>query len=165
MTTPAKKPHLKNAYAETTVEESIAIIRKALTAHKARRLSFDYDEEGDPTALSFELEINKRRLSFRLPVRMDIVEQKVLEAYPRYAQVTDRLREQAHRTAWANIKDWVLAQLALIDSNMVKLEEVFMPYLLDKEGHTYFEAFEERLALPAPPDDSVTGSYVVIQED
>lgn len=31
------------------------------------------------------------------------------------------------------------AQMALIDTNQVKMEEVFLPYAIGKEGKTYFE--------------------------
>ena len=35
--------------------------------------------------------------------------------------------QQANRTAWRIIKEWILAQMALIETEMVSVEEVFLP--------------------------------------
>ncbi len=34
--------------------------------------------------------------------------------------------------------------MALIDTGMVKFEEVFLPYMLDRSGKTYFETLEPK---------------------
>ena len=46
-------------------------------------------------------------------------------------------REQAYRTAWRIIKDWVDAQMALLETEMVDFEEVFMPYILSGRETLY----------------------------
>jgi hypothetical protein len=50
--------------------------------------------------------------------------------------------EQAERVAWRIIKDWVEAQMAILDTQMVKMEEVFFPYMLNGQGQTLFQAYE-----------------------
>jgi hypothetical protein len=52
--------------------------------------------------------------------------------------------EQVYRVAWRNILDWVLAQMALMEIGMAKIEEVFLPYMQDREGMTLFEQMEQR---------------------
>jgi hypothetical protein len=52
--------------------------------------------------------------------------------------------EQAYRVAWRNILDWVQAQMALLEIGMAKMEEVFLPYMLDQQGQTLFERMEQR---------------------
>ena len=52
--------------------------------------------------------------------------------------------KQAERVAWRILKDWIEAQMALLDIQMVKFEEVFMPYIVDKHGRTLFEKLEEQ---------------------
>jgi hypothetical protein len=52
--------------------------------------------------------------------------------------------EQAYRVAWRNILDWVQAQMALLEIGMAKMEEVFLPYMLDQQCHTLFERMEQR---------------------
>ena len=73
----------------------------------------------------------------------------------------DKLDEQAYTTSWANIRDWILAQMALIDARMVKTEEVFFPYLLDQGGQTVYERFEQRQLLPG----NVSEGYYRIAEE
>ena len=51
--------------------------------------------------------------------------------------------DQPYRTAWATIRDWVDSQMALLDWEMVKIEEIFLPYAVGREGKTYFEQFEQ----------------------
>ena len=59
-------------------------------------------------------------------------------------------REQVYRTAWRIIKDWVEAQLALLETEMVHFEEVFMPYILSGRDTLYQALSEGRMnALPA----------------
>lgn len=158
-----KASRIKNYTTVLTVEQSVAHINQALARHRARRMTFDYDDEGRMTALHFTIEVRKQPLLFRLPVNLAVVEAKILEAYPDRSRITETLREQAYRTAWANVKDWVIAQMTFIDMNGVKTEEVFFPYLVNQEGKTYFEAFEERLALPSPSEHSA-GSWTVVEE-
>ncbi|KKL17092.1 hypothetical protein LCGC14_2488990, partial [marine sediment metagenome] len=75
-------------------------------------------------------------MPFALPVNPEAV-LKVLEGQgvaPRYANL-----EQARRIAWRIIKDWVEAQLALIATEMVTLEQVFLPYLKVNQGQTLYD--------------------------
>jgi hypothetical protein len=47
--------------------------------------------------------------------------------------------EHAINVAWRVIKDWVEAQLALIEANQVKIEQVFLPYAITAQGNTLYE--------------------------
>ncbi len=52
--------------------------------------------------------------------------------------------EQAYRVAWRNILDWVETQMALLEIEMAKMEEVFLPYMVNATGETFFERIEQR---------------------
>ena len=41
--------------------------------------------------------------------------------------------------AWRIIKDWVEAQMALLATGMVDLEEIFLPYMLSGDRTLYQE--------------------------
>ena len=57
-------------------------------------------------------------------------------------------REQAERVAWRIVKDWVEAQMAILESEMVQMDEIFLPYMLSNSGQTVFEAYRNnQLAL------------------
>ena len=52
------------------------------------------------------------------------------------------------RTAWRNIRDWVMAQMAFVEAGNVQLDEIFLPYLSDGKK-TLYEAFQSgQLMLP-----------------
>jgi hypothetical protein len=46
-------------------------------------------------------------------------------------------QDQARRTAWRILKDWIQAQMALLETNMVEMEEIFPPYMLSGEQTLY----------------------------
>lgn len=50
-------------------------------------------------------------------------------------------REQAEMTAWRNVRDWVLAQIALIESCDVPMQQIFLPYMADDRGRTVYELY------------------------
>jgi hypothetical protein len=54
------------------------------------------------------------------------------------------------------VKDWVEAQLALVEAQQAQLAEVFLPYAVMRGGQTAFQAFEasaSRLLAAGSPDE------------
>ena len=62
-------------------------------------------------------------------------------------------RQQAIRTSWRILKDWVEAQMALLETDMVTMDEIFLPYMLSG-GQTFYQALVagEFKALSPPQD-------------
>ena len=62
-------------------------------------------------------------------------------------------RQQAIRTSWRILKDWVEAQMALLETGMVTMDEIFLPYMLSG-GQTFYQALVagEFEALNSPRD-------------
>jgi hypothetical protein len=122
---------------EKTMGEITGMLAKA----GARKIATDYDGDGEATGLSFVLEVNEGTYSaFALPVRAERVCQ-VLSAdrsvAPKYQNM-----EQARRVAWRIIKTWLAAQLAIVETSMVTMEEVMLPYMQDSAGSgTLYEAY------------------------
>jgi len=132
---------LKNYTTEISTMKSIEQIQGKLVAHGARCIMIDYSADHEPESLSFIVPTPQGDISFRLPAKVAAV-QKVLTEQ----RVTRGVkRDQASRVAWRIIKDWVDAQLAIIETEMVTLEQVFLPYMLMKDGQrTLYEAMVER---------------------
>ena len=130
---------LKNTYSEVPVDRIIQTIQKTLVNHKAKQLMFEYGDGGRIYSLTFSLEINKKLHAFKLPARTKNVEHILYGT----RSLIPTQKEQAYRTAWANIRDWISAQMALIETGMVKFEEVFLPYMVSHSGQTYFETLEQ----------------------
>ena len=56
--------------------------------------------------------------------------------------------EQAQRVAWRIVKDWLEAQLAIIETEMVTLDQVMLPYMQGDNGQTVYELYrDQQLAL------------------
>jgi hypothetical protein len=93
----------------------------------AQKLMFDYNSQGQVVALAFAMEVEGRIIGFKLPARIEQVE-TVLKNEKRWSSTQD-LKDQVYRTCWANMRDWVTAKMALVDTRMAKLQGVFLPYM------------------------------------
>lgn len=143
---------IKNAGSVMALPKIFDIIKKTLINHKARHITESYDEQGRIAAIAFVLSINERDVPFRLPARVANVE-KILYPNTQARWLSKTQKGQTYRVAWANIRDWIGAQCALIDTGMVKAEEVFLPYMLNQGGQTFFEVMEEQRFLLLPPPE------------
>jgi len=78
---------------------------------------------------------------FRLPANT----QGVFKALKCDERVPKRLKtkEQAARVAWRVLKDWVEAQLAIVEAEMAELTEVFLPYAQNRDGKTLYQTIEQ----------------------
>jgi hypothetical protein len=46
--------------------------------------------------------------------------------------------------AWRILKDWVEAQIALMRSGMITVEQAFLPYCQGPDGQTVYESLRDR---------------------
>jgi len=134
---------LLNYTTEVPVEKSVMEIQKSLVTHGATKILSDYDGQGNIISISFEVPSPYGPLHIKLPANKD----PVLRILERQKRSNPRLKtkateDQALRVAWRIIKDWVEAQMALLETEMVKMEEIFMPYVLLPTGQTFFQKFE-----------------------
>ena len=136
---------IKNYTTKIAVEKTMMEIEKILVNHGASHIFKMYHNKR-PTALAFKYPLEDRLLPFKLP--MD--EAKMLAVFKNAVSKRELPKrywedhEQARRTGWRIIKDWVDAQMALLEINLVKFEEIFLPYMYDeKTDQTLFQKFEE----------------------
>lgn len=139
---------LLNYTTSVSTDKTVAQIHKLLIEAGARQIVTDYDDVGEPEGITFVTETPTGERAFRLPVNTVRV-QIVLAAQrvePRY-----RTPQQSARVAWRIAKDWVEAQLAIIRTEMVTLDQVMLPYMqAGSEGETVYELFRNsQLALGA----------------
>jgi hypothetical protein len=90
-------------------------------------------------ALQFLLRIKNQAVTFSLPVpwkRFHRVLQ--LQNVPR-----SKNEDYVYRVAWRNIRDWVMAQLALYETEIVEMSQVFLPFATDAKGQTLYEKMVE----------------------
>ncbi len=124
--------------ADKTAQE----IAKCLSRHGAKAVLTEYDEkEGLVEAISFRISLNGSDVSFRLPCDWKPV-LRILENDPKVPR-SNRTREQAVRTSWRIVKDWVEAQMALVETQMASTLQVFLPYAQSSDGSTLYDKIAE----------------------
>lgn len=125
---------IKNYTTKVDVFTSLGEIQGALAKQGAAKIMVDY-EDGRPVSVSFAIHTPVGQRGFTLPAAVD----GTLRVFARQKIKTDRA--QAEKTAWRNVRDWVLAQMALIESCDVPVDQVFLPYLTDNKGNTLYDVY------------------------
>lgn len=113
-------------------------IAKCLSLHGASAVLTEYDEkEQIVSAISFIIKMGEQQMKFRLPCDWH----PVFEILKNDDKVPRNFKDkyQAVRTAWRIVKDWVEAQMALVETQMVTTAQVFLPYAVMKDGKTLSE--------------------------
>jgi hypothetical protein len=140
---------MKKLFMETTkipASQTVGEIQRILGEYGASAIRTDYDQ-GEVVAVSFTISINGDQIPFRLPCRWEAIKtifELRRKRRSRRGRPVGDLTAQAKRVAWRQILRWVEAQLALTETKMAKLQEVFMPYLLMDKGQTIFEKMESQ---------------------
>lgn len=122
--------------------KTIMEIQKMLGSHGATKITLDYNVEGNPIALTFCIPFNGAKMAFLLPCNFD----SILILMNRDKKVPKSLRTsiQASRVGWRIVKDWVEAQLAIVDVRMADITEVFLPYAITQEGNTLYQYIQKK---------------------
>lgn len=124
---------LLNYTTQVPATRTIGEIQIILAEHKASAILTEYDDNGRVTAISFKIRSAAGEIPFRLPASVDAVYNLLLRQRVRSVsgkQAQELVYKQAERVAWRILKDWVEAQMAIIDTQMVTITQVFMPYML-----------------------------------
>lgn len=115
---------------------TVGQIQGELAAHGAKAVMMEYGDEGRITALAFQIDGPAGTLSIKLPVDVESTLRVMRrDNLPRRYLTEDH----AYRVAWRIIKDWLEAQIALLETEMVKIEQIFLPYIITKDGQTIYE--------------------------
>lgn len=128
----------------TTITE----IQQILAKGGANKMIVDNDVSGNPVALTFCINWNGMLTAFQLPCNFE----GVLRAMRKSSKVPRSLctEEQALRVGWRIVKDWVEAQLAIVEAQLSSLPEVFLPYAVTKSGTTLYKHLDQDRSLLLP---------------
>lgn len=159
---------LLNYTSKVPVETSLGEIMGMLVSAGATNISTRYDPASRrPVGLSFSIPTADGESVFALPARVSAAvkvmnEQGVLHKERYYAsrtrqeeerrRVTQANMQQGEIVAWRILRDWMEAQLALIQLGMAELSEIMLPYLVMEDGKTLYQFAQDKgfLALPKP---------------
>jgi len=131
---------VKNYTSEVKAEKSVMHIEFTLIKHGANKI-LKTVEAHRLTGISFIMTVNGTDMPFRLPARIDRVEKQLKSLVKKPQKGTlARITEQAERTSWKLLADWVDIQMSLVELDQVEIIEVFMPYIWDgAKNKTLFE--------------------------
>jgi hypothetical protein len=150
MATTGKGPLNYTTTIEATKSASECIAK--LAQHGASAIGITYALT-KPTGLSFSIGTPYGPRAFALPVNVRGTHKALCEGYKKGA-VPNRYTtlDQAERVAWRVLKDWLEAQLALIEAGVADMTQVMLPYMQGDDGLTVWQRYLERedaLALEA----------------
>lgn len=145
----------KLLYMETTMidpQKTAGEIISELVRSGASSVNTDYTE-GRISGLRWLMKLPSGEVLFDMPVRIEpiymIFVKRRGSSKGRNEQgkaYYPELYTKAERVAWRQLLRWVQAQLAMIDTGMVRSEEVFMPYIVVNPltNQTLFERMQEQ---------------------
>ena len=129
---------IKNYTSKKSVTATAAEIEELLIKHGAKMIQKEITN-GNISAFRFVVDTAVGLVPIQLPVNVEAV-YKILQKDRKTNRAVKVTMAQAERTAWRCLYDWTAAQMALIEIGMVKLEQVFLPYVVYKDGRTLYEA-------------------------
>lgn len=139
-----------NYRTEIPPERTIVEITAMLVRKGARSIQQEFREDGSVKSVVFVMVVGGVPTRFELPANIDGVAGVLLKEEPWSknrncgpTEYTLKLRRRAEWVAWRILKDWALAQMALIESGQAEPAQVFLPYMVNDEGQTLFQRFVE----------------------
>jgi hypothetical protein len=139
---------------------TIGEMQTLLARAGADAVAVRYDGKGGAVGLTFTLPGPSRNgtRAFSLPVDVAAVHKLLLTREAEGAFRASRKGrgsfsspEHAQRVAWRVAKDWLEAQLAIIEAQMATLEQVMFPYMHDGEITLYQRYLENTAAAVEAP--------------
>ena len=132
---------LKNYTTTINANKTVGEIQEILRKHGANAIMTEYDN-GEVVALSFKIYTPRGEVGIKLPANTEKVLKVLKNQRQKNSQIKDN-KEQATKVAWRIIKDWVDSQMAILETEMVTIDEIFLPYIINNNGQTLYEAFKE----------------------
>ena len=133
---------MKNYTSRANPGQTAARIELILAKFGATSVQKEYTN-GEIEAMIFSLRIptgdgDTREISVRLPANVDAVERVLRSSVPAYRHwPSEKLRDQATRTAWKIQQEWVEIQLSMIEMHQLDPLQVFLPYVWDGRNTFY----------------------------
>ncbi len=118
------------------VYKTISEIQTILTKHGITKVIVD-NTNGIPSQLTFHIIWHNAPLAFALPCNFE----GVLKAMRKSSKIPRSMctDSQAARVGWRIVKDWVAAQMAIVEAQLAEISEVFLPYAITRDGSTLYQ--------------------------
>lgn len=137
---------IKNYTTKVPALQTIGEIQGILATHGAQKIMLEY-EDAHVKSVCFSISTTFGVQAFQIPARVDgvaatLAKQKVKCDY-----------ETAERVAWRIVKDWIDAQMAFLESGQAAMDEIFLPYMVDRTGETLYQSLSTNKLKLLPTDE------------
>lgn len=133
---------IKNYTSQIPAKRSLDYIETQLVKHGARSIMRIYDDNKMVSGICFSMPASEGEFPYKLSARIEeceIILQGTLGPRTR-PETRKKVPQQAERTAWKIISDWVEVEMARVELSKVDITEILLPYLYDpKEDQTFYE--------------------------
>lgn len=140
---------LKNYTSGIDAGITVARIEQLLVSAGADGIQKLY-KNGKISSLIFKIQFSPSEspIAIRLPANaeacLELFWKEYIKSSRRGRKSKDDFLEQADRTAWKLMRDWVEIQISLIHLKQVEFLQVFLPYVIaSADGRTYYETLRE----------------------
>lgn len=139
-----KSMFMENTDVETS--RTIGEIQKLLSFYGATAIETRY-QKGEIVGLSFTIMVKTQEVPFVLPCRWKPIFTRLQGKRRRERdriKADSRDQAQAKKIAWRQTLRWVEAQMAFVENEQAQVQEVFLPFMLAKDGKTLYSYIEEK---------------------
>ena len=118
-----------------------------LARHGARKVMLDMDDEGAAVGISFRMPTSLGLLDFTITANIEgtyrqlLASQRRGDIQPRFAT-----RQQAHKVAWRTLKDFVRAQVAIVEAGVIDFGQVMLGFVNVAPERTAWDDFAQARA-------------------
>jgi len=137
--------NIKNYTSTVAFETSVNRIEKNLVKAGANNILKTYDDNQILKGIQFTKELNGTTISFKVEAKTDKIYQLLMKEFTRPTEISKKNSlNQAERTAWKLISDWVDIQLSLIALDQADFMQIFLPYVFNlNTGKTFYSTIKE----------------------
>lgn len=137
---------IKNYTTTKDAFESVGEIQAMLARKGARQLMIQYDDNQHVNSIDFVIETPYGMQAVHLPANVEAT----LEVLKKQRKTNSKViatREQAEKVSWRILRDWLSAQLAILETEMVTIDQIMLPYFINKQGHTIYQLYRENVLM------------------
>ncbi|MFQ8581415.1 MAG: hypothetical protein ACLSA6_02205 [Holdemania massiliensis] len=131
---------IKNYTTSKDAYESVGEVQAMLARKGAQRLMIEYGPDQRVVSVSFTIQTPGGVQAVRLPSNVNAT----LEVLKRQKLKNSKViatYDQAERVSWRILRDWLDAQLAILETEMVTIDQVLLPYFVDRSGQSVYELY------------------------
>lgn len=125
-------------------ERSVSSIEKILVDIGAIYIVKVY-ENSRLSGITFQIDYEAKPMLFKLPANVQAIEDIMKSEIKKPRGTTaSRIVDQAQRTAWKLLLDWVSVQASMVLIGRRSVIEVFLPYAYNKlQDRTFYECLQQ----------------------